>query len=62
MERRFDVHYDRQSPAYPFDLGIGPTAWRCVIVDRKTGRRFQGWGDTKEEAYERALERFERSL
>lgn len=62
MDRRFDVYYSRESPAYPIDLGLGPTAWKCVLVDRKTGRRFVGWGETREKAYERALAEFERSL
>ncbi len=52
---RFDIYYEKASPTYPIDLGLGPTYWKCTLIDRKIGKKYVGWGKSKHEAYEAAL-------
>lgn len=55
MGKRYSERHTKESPAWPFDLGLGPTAHHVVVKDLKTGVVGEGWDwDSEKEAREKA--------
>lgn len=39
-------------------LGGNASRWKCTITDARTGKKAEGWGDSKSEAEVEAMKQF----